>query len=135
MPPTLVRPQTFTVFQQPDSASPAVRFLSEQNTYLIGVLQGCTNPLPCQLIPVCQLLGARALPEGRLVVCRKTTYRSHPLFCAVANSFASFDGPAFCPRCLRRAVASSHNQSIEVDWETSGAGMGGVFCQGLSTQT
>ena len=26
MPPTLVRPQTFTVFQQSDSASPAVRF-------------------------------------------------------------------------------------------------------------
>ena len=25
MPPTEVRPQTFTVFQQPDSASPAVR--------------------------------------------------------------------------------------------------------------
>ena len=28
MPPTLVRPQTFTVFQQPDSASPAVRLES-----------------------------------------------------------------------------------------------------------
>ncbi len=28
MPPTLVRPQTFTVLQQSDSASPAVRFKS-----------------------------------------------------------------------------------------------------------
>ncbi len=48
MPLTLLPPQIFTVFQQPDSASPAVRLLSEQNTYLIGVRPGCTNPLPCQ---------------------------------------------------------------------------------------
>ncbi len=61
MPPTLVRPQTFTVFQQPDSASPAVRFLSKQNTYSIGVRPGCANPLPCQLIPVCQLFCAVAV--------------------------------------------------------------------------
>ncbi len=49
MPPTLVRPQTFTVFQQPDSASPAVRFVSEQNSYLICVLQGCISHCPVSL--------------------------------------------------------------------------------------
>ena len=32
MPPTLVRPQTLTVFQQPDSASPAVRLENSKLT-------------------------------------------------------------------------------------------------------
>ena len=49
MPPTLVRPQTFTVLQQPDSASPAVQFVSEQNSYLICVLQGCISHCPVSL--------------------------------------------------------------------------------------
>ena len=49
MPLTLVRPQTFTVLQQPDSASPAVRFVSEQNPYLICVFQGCISHCPVSL--------------------------------------------------------------------------------------
>ena len=65
MPPTLVRPQTFDSttrldmprkprhpsrsLQSPDSASPAVRFVSEQNSYLICVLQGCISHCPVSL--------------------------------------------------------------------------------------
>ena len=90
MPPTEVRPQTFNSLQSSDSDSPSVRFQTGQNTLFNLRPSGMYKPLPCQLIPVCQLLGARALPEGRLVVCRKTTYRSHPLFCAVAK-YANFD--------------------------------------------
>ncbi len=49
MPPTLVRPQTFTVLQQSDSASPAVRFVPEQNSYLICVFEGCATHCPFSL--------------------------------------------------------------------------------------
>ena len=64
MPPTLVRPQTFDPNKSPDSASPAVRYghltclgspqaacplVSEQNSYLICVLQGCRSHCPVSL--------------------------------------------------------------------------------------
>ena len=75
MPPTEVRPQTFNSLQSSDSDSPSVRFQTGQNTLFNLRPTRMYKPLPCQLIPVCQL------------------------FCAVAK-YANFDGPAFCPRCL-----------------------------------
>ena len=59
MPPTLVRPQTFTVFQQPDSASPAVRIGIRTKYYMR------TSPL-FSLRPsgVCKSIALSAFPRS-----------------------------------------------------------------------
>ena len=62
MPPTEVRPQTFAVLQQPDSASPAVRFkLKLQSTCCLVILpvQAVLVRVPCRT----------KRPRGRTAFC------------------------------------------------------------------
>ncbi len=74
MPPTLVRPQTFAVFQQPDSASPAVR-IGIQTKYLFNLRPS----------GVCKSIALSAFP--------RSTELSAPL--AICNQISSCLGFLF----------------------------------------